>query len=99
MPLTRMLNNKQITVQQVEDLMAAGNINCIASGQQDFTMKFYFFARAVIITQAESRAAFLIEMVIELDAREVSYKVKTQDPSLGRDFLIRLNNTLTPIIS
>lgn len=49
MNLKRMLNNTQLNVQQVEDLMAAGNINCIASGQQDYTMKFYFFARAVSV--------------------------------------------------
>lgn len=73
--------SRYINIQEVESLMAGVGINCIASGDQMGTLKFFFYAK-----DSASDALFLAEFVIILAAKEASLCVKSHEKNLAENF-------------
>eukprot|EP00743_Colponemidia_sp_Colp-15_P002288 GILK01002479.1.p1 GENE.GILK01002479.1~~GILK01002479.1.p1 ORF type:complete len:794 (-),score=148.65 GILK01002479.1:161-2542(-) len=73
----------------IERAFAAKNVLCMASGQVDSELKFYFFAR-----QAFSEAVLLVELIINPPQGSATAVVKADDPTLATPFTYILNNTL-----
>ncbi|CAG9324707.1 unnamed protein product [Blepharisma stoltei] len=85
---------RMATVEQVEELFAENSVNCVASGNQDGVMKFYFYAK-----EAKGGNPFLIELVMIISNAELSFTLKSQDSSQIQDFLEIFYQILAPLIS
>lgn len=82
------------TIEQVEELFLDNSVVCIASGNQDGILKFYFYAK-----ENKTGNAFLVELVMTPTIAEISYTVKSQDPAQTQEFLGVFYQILSPLIT
>lgn len=83
--------HRAATAEVIENKFAEQRIQCMASGEQDNSLKFYFFARET------KGPAFLIEMDVNLLNFELSMAMKSENPELAKDFMKIVNMLLVSL--
>jgi AP-4 complex subunit beta-1 len=89
--ITRKIN-KIVTAEIIENSFGAELINCMASGGDDETLKFYFYAREI------KGKAFLIELELSIPTFELSLIMKSENPDFSKDFMKIVYKVLQPMI-
>ena len=90
--ITRRIS-REVTAEIIENRFAAEVIQCMASGEQDDSLKFYFFARET------KGKAFLIELDVNLNNFELSLAMKSEYSEFAKDFMkiiYRILQSLSP---
>eukprot|EP01104_Vermistella_antarctica_P006880 TRINITY_DN17576_c0_g1_i1.p1 TRINITY_DN17576_c0_g1~~TRINITY_DN17576_c0_g1_i1.p1 ORF type:complete len:204 (+),score=30.74 TRINITY_DN17576_c0_g1_i1:239-850(+) len=77
----------------VEELLGACNINCIASGTVDDQEKSYFYAE-----QSDGGMKVLVEVVLYLDQQEMTVKLKCEASDMSDQFLEVLRGAFGSVI-
>ena len=73
-------------------MCAAASIFCIASGEQDDQMKFYFYARD------SANFAYLAEITLQVSAAALNIVIKAQEGSNVAEFSKLFTGVLGPLI-
>ena len=89
--ITRKLS-RVVASEELETRFASEFIQCMASGEQDDLMKFYFFAKE------NKGKAFLIEASVHLRTFEISLVVKIEESEFSKDFMKLVYKILQPLI-
>ena len=85
--------SRYINIEEVENIMAAAGINCIASGDQVGVLKFYFYGKEI-----KTSSLFLIEMVVTNASKDVLITLKSQDNSMNESFMKIVNRVASSFL-
>jgi len=80
------------TTSQIEQMCIDKSIACIASGEQNNEMKFYFYA-----IKGDQTATFLVELQINTLNRNLSASIKSDGPSDAQGFKNILESALSSL--
>lgn len=78
--------SRYVNIEEVENIMGAVGIFCIASGDNAGELKFYFYAK-------QDSTVFLVELVIITASKDVQITLKSQDRNLDENFMKVFNRT------
>jgi len=88
----------------VEKLLVANNISCMASGSVGNQVKYYFFAQKVGGTFLEEKSNhpqgdifFMVEIIISLTSYELVAKIRCRDSNAGEEFTEHLESVLNQV--
>lgn len=78
----RILQNiEAITVERLEEALNTKNVFCIASGEKDGELRFYFYAK-----YEKTNSLLLMELQVQRSRKELSLLIKSENEDLGPYF-------------